>query len=182
MTLILINSSKYSLKKFLGKIIALLGIILAGMVLARGTNGNFLSRIIDLPLWAELLLGGCAFVFIIIAVALEFNKETNKGDIVLDVSKLIISKVEYDLQKLIVIVYINDAPNKNIYKRTIKDCGGNNWIEFVSEGTNKKIEFLLESKKQENELKELIKSYQEDGIDITIKKSAFLIRDKWQDF
>ncbi|MFV0268033.1 MAG: hypothetical protein ACK5HT_12960 [Draconibacterium sp.] len=78
---------------------------------------------------------------------------------------------EIDLVNTPVTVSLNASKEKRIYERTIKDAGGNNWIELTQNGKLEKYEFLIPSQKKEEDLTGLIDEYWKNGFKVELKAS-----------
>lgn len=168
---ILVNSKGYHLKKIAGYVFVALSILIGGAVFARGSGGNFLSLFIEIPFWQELILYIIVFFLFVFGIALQFNHEDRKGEAQFLVDILNLDGKEISLANTPVTVSLNASPGKGVYGRTIKDSGGNNWIEFVQNGEPKKYEFLIPSQKKEEELTGMIDEYRKKGFKVELKSS-----------
>jgi hypothetical protein len=171
LTLIIINSNKFFRKRLLGILIAVVGVLLASVVFARGANNNVLSVFVDIPFALEIVLYVAVFVLIFVGAGLQFNSEKDKGQIQFCIDSLDLAGQEINLANTSITVSLNASQGKGIYERTIKDSGGNNWIEFVQNGEPKKYEFLIPSQKKEEELTGLIDEYRKKGFKVELKAS-----------
>jgi hypothetical protein len=168
---ILINSRRFFIKRICGYVIAGFDTLLAGVIFSRGASRNFLSRFIDIPYGVEVGLYFMVFILLGIAVVLIVNKEKDKGKIQFDTDYLELAGKEINLENTPVTVSLNASKEKGIYERTIKDNGGNNWIEFMQNGKIEKYEFLIPSQKKEEELTGLIDEYWKNGFKVELKSS-----------
>ena len=166
-----INSRSFFIKRIVGYIIMGLDTILAGAVASRGASRSFLSWLVDIPYAIEILLYVLVFILLGIAVSLIVNKEKNKGEIQFDTDRLNLGKKEINLANTPVTVSLNASKEKRIYERTIKDGGGNNWVEFIQNSIPEKYEFLIPSQKKEEELTGLIDEYLKKGFKVELKSS-----------
>ncbi len=167
----LINSKRFYIKKATGQILAIVAILLGGAVIGRGRDGSFISLFVDVPFFVEVLLFVFALILVGVSVALQLNREKNKGEIYFGTDTLNLSGKEISLANTLLAVSLNASKEKRIYERTIKDNGGNNWIEFVQNGELKKYEFLIPSQKKEEELTGLIDEYWKKGFKVELKAS-----------
>jgi hypothetical protein len=168
----LIDSRKFFIKRICGYIVAGIDILLGGMIFSRGASRNFLSRFVDIPYGIEILLYVLVFILLGIAVSLIVNKEKDKGKIQFDTDYLELAGKEINLADTPVTVSLNASKEKGIYERTIKDGGGNNWVEFIKDGKPEKYEFLIPSQKKEKELTGLIDEYWKKGFKVELKSSS----------
>jgi len=154
-----------------GYIIMGLDTILAGAVVSRGASRSFLSWLLDISYGVEILLYILVFILLGIAVSLIVNKEKNKGEIQFGTDGLDLAGKKISLASTPITVSFNASKEKGIYERTIKDNGGNNWIEFMQNGKIEKYEFLIPSQKKEEELTGLINEYRRNGFKVETKVS-----------
>ncbi|MDX8341776.1 hypothetical protein SLH46_21435 [Draconibacterium sp. IB214405] len=167
----LINSKRFYFKKVTGQILGTIAILLGGAVIGRGRDGSFISLFVDVSFFVEVMLFVFALILVMFSIALQFNKEKNKGEIYFDTDRLDLSGKEISLANTLVTVSLNASKEKRIYERTIKDGGGNNWVEFIQNGKLEKFEFLIPSQKKEEELTGLIDEYWKKGYTIELKSS-----------
>lgn len=170
-TYILINSRRFFIKRICGYVIAGFDTLLAGVIFSRGASRNFLSRFIDIPYGVEVGLYFMVFILLAIAVVLIVNKEKDNGQIQFGIDSLNLAGQEVSLANTPITVSLNASMEKGVYERTIKDSGGNNWVEFVQNGEPKKYEFLIPSQKKEEELTGLIDEYWKKGFKVELKSS-----------
>ena len=174
----LIDSRRFFIKRICGYIIAGVSILLGSMIFSRGASRNFLSRFMDIPYGVEVALYFVVFILLIIAISLIVNKEKNKGEMLFGSDMINLRGSEINLVNTPIAVSLNASKEKLIYERTIKDSGGNNWVEFVQKGEPKKCEFLIQSQKEEEELTWLIDEYWKKGFKVELKSSPPLFWEK----
>jgi hypothetical protein len=175
---ILVNSRKYNIKKIIGYFFVTLSIMIGGAIFARGSDGNFISLFVEIPFWQELVLYIVVFFLFIIGFAFQFNHEDNKGKIHFNSDTINLPDKEINLTNTPATISLNATKEKRIYKRTIKDNGGNNWVEYVKNGKPEKYEFLIPSLKVEEELKGIIDEYIKRGYNVALKSSSTSFWDK----
>lgn len=168
---ILINSRRFFVKSICGYVIVGFDTLLAGVIFSRGASRSFLSRFIDIPYGVEVGLYFMVFILLAIAVVLIVNKEKDKGKIQFGKDYFELAGKEINLANTPVIVSLNASKEKRIYERTIKDGGGNNWVEFIQNSKPEKYEFLIPSQKKEEELTGLIDEYWKKGFKVELKSS-----------
>ncbi|GET22001.1 hypothetical protein [Prolixibacter denitrificans] len=177
----LINSQKYFAKRIAGSVIIGLDTLLAGAVASRGASRSFLSWILDIPYGLEVALYVVVFILLVVGSLLVANQEDSKGEVRISKERILMEDVVYELKSISLKISLNAVPDKNIYKRTIKDQGGNNWIEIAYDGTRRRVEFLIRSLDDENKLKSMIEYYQLNKNRVTLKESPISLINKWKE-
>ncbi|MGQ7871464.1 hypothetical protein [Sunxiuqinia sp. sy24] len=177
----IVNSNSFYIIKIIGVSIGIIGILLGGAVLARGTNGNFISLFIQLPFWLELTLGITSFILIGISVIMQFNKNSEKGLFTVGENSLCVDNKDITLKQKVIIIQTNALKNKPIYKRDFLE-GSNNWLKIrENDKSIFDVEFLIDSKEKEDGLLTLIDQWKETN-QITFQKSKSNFWQKWNEF
>lgn len=170
----LVSTRRYLILKFFTPITLILVVICIQLLFGSPKIGveSYLAKN-NASIWIWIL----TILLLLIAFVIGLVGSTSNGEIgSIEFSDIEIRIFKYNKKYLLtdleeIHIHLDPTKYKPIVGRNISDGYGNNWITLVGNGFVDKYEFGLQTKDDDNKLKQIYNNWIDNGIEVIINKS-----------